>query len=162
MGDSVRIRVIPSNEWIHGHLMSLDSSRIVVGSLDSLKSWTLDSVLRLEKWERTNSRELLTAYTLCGAIGFGVCAATRCGGYPPLTGSVGGAIGVGAAFGFFMGFLGLQIVPGQWRLVHLPGRYPPPEQVPPAQPPDTQEASRSIRPRGLVPIGTAGFEPATP
>jgi len=121
-GDSVRIRVIPSNEWIHGHLVSLDSSRIVVGSLDSLKSWTLDSVTRLETWTPHDTGEALLATTLSGAIGFGICAAVRCGGYPPLTGSVGGAIALGAGLGFVLGGLALEISPGQWSLVRLKGR----------------------------------------
>ena len=101
--------------------MSLDSSRIVVGSLDSLRSWALDSVTKLETWTPHDTRDVLLATTLSGAIGFGICAAVRCGGYPPLTGSVGGAIGVGAGVGLFLGAASLAMSPGQWRRVHLKG-----------------------------------------
>jgi len=41
--------------------MSLDSSRIVVGSLDSLRSWALDSVTKLETWTPHDTREVLLA-----------------------------------------------------------------------------------------------------
>jgi hypothetical protein len=119
VGDSVRVRVSPSTEWIQGHLLSLDSSRVAIRQLDNDQSWALDSVSRLEVWNRRDSRVTLVVWTLSGAIGFGVCAAVRCGGYPPLTGSVGGAIGVGAGVGLFLGFLDLQISPGQWNRVRL-------------------------------------------
>jgi hypothetical protein len=119
VGDSVRLRVSASTDWIHGHLLSLDSSRVEIRQLDGDQSWALDSISRLEVWKRRDSRATMVVWTLSGAIGFGICAAVECGGYPPLTGSVGGAIGVGAGVGFFLGFLDLQISPGSWNRVRL-------------------------------------------
>jgi hypothetical protein len=136
-GDSLRVRDARDGSWQYGRLVSHDGLTFSIARLEDTLRVAVASLRRVERWQRNDKKLVLVAASagmLAATVGYyttpmeekkqgggcvisahsQVCTTITVRSRP---GNLRAMQGIGALGGTAMGFLGLAIWPGQWKVI---------------------------------------------
>jgi len=116
-GDSIRVRALSAVAWTEGRFVSLDSSRrLTIGYVDSPRTYSLDSLERVEVLRRTSVIHAALPWIL---ISEGVVILAAVTSPEEKSGTYLGAAALAAGGGLIIGAIEVKQKPWRWKRVHF-------------------------------------------
>ena len=117
LGDSIRVRVLSSPVWSEGRFVSLDSSsRLTINQSDSIRTYSLQSLERVEIRRRISVTHAALPWIL---INEGVVILAAVTSTKESTGTYVAAAALGAGVGLTIGAIQVKKNPWRWKRVHF-------------------------------------------